>query len=134
MKARCLNPNSKDYYLYGGRGIKVCDRWLEDFQAFFDDMGSRPSSNHSLDRINYNGNYEPSNCRWATVLEQARNQRKNIFVDSPAGPICLAEAASIAGLRFGLVYDRRRNGWDERDWFIPAGAPRCYGLKSDDSD
>lgn len=79
MKTRCYNVKSKDYPLYGGRGIKVCDRWVNSFQSFADDMGERPSSNHSIDRFPDNdGNYEPSNCRWATPAEQSKNKRPNV--------------------------------------------------------
>src|SRR5699024_12572046 len=63
MRQRCYNDNNKDYYNYGSRGIKVCDRWLESFDNFYEDMGERPSPNHSLDRINVNGNYTPDNCK-----------------------------------------------------------------------
>lgn len=75
MLGRCFNKNHKSYKYYGGRGITVCSRWKELFQNFFDDMGIKPDK-LSLDRINNDGNYEPSNCRWATSKEQRNNQRK----------------------------------------------------------
>lgn len=74
MRQRCNNPNTNSYKNYGARGIKVCERW-NTFAQFFADMGQKPSERHSLDRINVYGDYEPSNCRWATPEEQARNQR-----------------------------------------------------------
>lgn len=81
MKARCTNPNIPNYVNYGGRGIMVCDRWRNNFQNFIDDIGLRPSKYHSLDRIDPNGNYEPSNCRWATVHVQTRNRRNNHWIE-----------------------------------------------------
>lgn len=75
MKRRCNNPKNVDFKDYGGRGIMVCDRWRDSFNAFLTDMGRKPSPKHSIDRINVDGNYEPSNCRWATPLEQRSNRR-----------------------------------------------------------
>jgi hypothetical protein len=77
MNQRCYSPNDRKYHLYGGRGIIVCQRWRHDFKAFLEDMGLRPGLGYSLDRIDNNGNYEPSNCRWATAKQQSRNTRDN---------------------------------------------------------
>lgn len=75
MKERCSNPKNIKWDLYGGRGIIVCDRWLNSFQNFFDDMGPRVEGT-TLDRIDNDGNYEPSNCRWTTIEEQNRNRKR----------------------------------------------------------
>lgn len=76
MKQRCTNPNDPRYQDYGGRGINVCGRWL-DFNNFFEDMGEKPTLKHSIDRIDVNGNYEPSNCKWSDDYEQQANTRKS---------------------------------------------------------
>lgn len=81
MKARCLIKSSPSFPLYGGRGISVCGRWLNNFSAFLEDMGAAPSPGHSLDRINNSSGYEPGNCRWATRLEQARNTRRTVYIE-----------------------------------------------------
>jgi hypothetical protein len=81
MKTRCLNRNREDWPDYGGRGIKICERWLASFLDFFADVGPRPGPEYSIDRINNDGNYEPGNVRWATIKQQANNRRprrKNI--------------------------------------------------------
>jgi hypothetical protein len=76
MKARCTNPNNDNYRYYGGRGIMVCDRWMKSFADFIVDMGLKPSKEYSLDRIDNNGNYEPSNCKWSSKSEQLSNRRE----------------------------------------------------------
>lgn len=79
MKQRCCNPKHRSYKNYGARGIKVCERWLNSFENFYSDMGAKPKG-YTIERINDNGHYEPSNCKWATVAEQNRNKRTSFSV------------------------------------------------------
>jgi len=81
IKLRCLNPSDKQYKNYGARGIKICDEWLNNFWNFASYVGKKPSKNHTLDRIDNNGNYQPGNVRWATVKEQNNNKRTCVFYE-----------------------------------------------------
>jgi hypothetical protein len=76
MKAHCYNPKHKFYHNYGGRGIRICNRWLQSFKNFLADMGNKPGPDYSLDRKNNDSNYEPKNCRWATRKEQMNNMQR----------------------------------------------------------
>jgi hypothetical protein len=106
MKDRCLNPSNDAYAKYGGRGITVFPEWIEDFQAFVAHIGSRPSLQHSIERINNNGNYEPGNVCWATRREQAWNRRSNpiITIDGISGT--LPHLCELLGLDYKFVSDR----------------------------
>jgi hypothetical protein len=92
---RCTNSNNDSYANYGGRGITVCDRWLNSFEAFYEDMGSRPSSDHSIDRRENNGNYEKNNCYWATRIEQNNNKRNNVFYEYRGNNYTIPQLAQL---------------------------------------
>ncbi|MDO6385620.1 hypothetical protein [Uliginosibacterium sp. 31-12] len=98
MKRRCTNKNSFAYDKYGGRGITICEAWMDSFLSFFEDMGPRPTDTHSLDRIDVNGNYSPENCRWATKVEQANNKRNNRITEINGKPQTIAIAAREIGI------------------------------------
>lgn len=107
MLNRCLNTRDKQYGQYGGRGITVCDKWQKGFWRFLEDMGPRPSSEHSLDRYpNQNGNYEPGNVRWATSKEQQRNMRSNRLLEFRGETRTVAEWAELLGLKSVTIRDR----------------------------
>lgn len=111
MKQRCLNENAVGYANYGGRGIRICDRWM-DFEKFVKDVGVRPTKKHSLDRIDVDGNYEPSNFRWVTDTEQMRNKRDNRVIAYMGKSKPVSEWAEILGVNSFVLYSRLNNGWD----------------------
>lgn len=103
---RCKNPHNHNYPYYGGRGIVVCDRWsgYDGFINFLSDMGERPSKEYTLDRIDVNGNYEPSNCRWATKIEQGNNRRNNHILIDNGIEITASQFARKHGLTQSQVF------------------------------
>jgi hypothetical protein len=109
MVARCTNSNDKDWNLYGGRGVKVCNRW-KSFDLFLVDMGQQWKPGLTIDRIDSNGNYELSNCRWATRLQQIRNRRLATYLDTPLGKMHLMEASKVYGVLPTTLRLRFRNG------------------------
>lgn len=112
MLQRCRNKRSQAYAYYGARGISVCSKWLT-FDGFFEDMGVRPSSLHSIDRRDNDGNYEPGNCYWATKTEQANNTRKSIRVTFEGKSITLAELATLTGKNINTLRARKRLGFSD---------------------
>lgn len=111
MRRRCCKPGSKSYGDYGGRGITVCDKWMNSFEAFFADVGKRPSPGHTLDRIDVNGNYEPGNVRWATKIEQANNTRANRVLTVGGETMTMSQWARRVGRSAGLIHWRLNKGW-----------------------
>lgn len=110
MKERCANTKCNDYKDYGGRGISVCARWADSFESFYYDMGPKPTSKHSIDRVDVNGNYEPENCRWATQVEQANNKRTNVKVSLGTTELTVTEAAKLIGVSPKCLKSRLRRG------------------------
>ena len=125
MIFRCVHPSAECYADYGGRGISVCQRWLDSFDAFVDDMGPRPSSKHSLDRIDNESGYSPENCRWATMRVQTRNRRSNHWITIEGVTRVITDWAEAVGINRETVYTRIRRGWPpEAAILTPAGGRR----------
>jgi hypothetical protein len=125
MKGRCNNENSQDYRLYGGRGIKVSPEW-ESFEQFFLDMGKAPTKNHSLDRIDFNGDYSKSNCRWATSTEQANNMRRNRkhTLLGFTGTISEISRKFKVKVKGDTIRWRIKSGWSIEDSFLKPTSAR----------
>lgn len=127
MKKRCLNPNSEVYHNYGGRGIKICQRWIDSFYDFLADMGECPSKNHTLERIDTNGNYEPSNCKWDTYKAQGNNKRNNRFITIDGNTKTLAAWVEEYGVGYSMVFNRIKNGMNPIDALtIPSSKANCF--------
>jgi len=119
MKKRCLNENNPSYKNYGGRGIKICQRWLDDFANFMNDMldsyiehvSKYGEKNTTLDRIDTNGNYEPSNCKWSTFKEQNNNQRRLKLLEVDGIKYTIPQFCEKFNFNYDTVYHRVRRGW-----------------------
>jgi hypothetical protein len=134
MLDRCRRPKHPYYDRYGGRGIKVCERWVR-FENFYADMGPRPSPKHSLDRVDNDGDYEPENCRWATQKQQVRNRsntRKLVFRGQTRS---MGAWAEMVGIDYRLLWIRLRNGWSVEQALttpVKPTRPRKSKVKSED--
>lgn len=127
MLNRCRNPNSPNYERYGGRGIAVCGRWLT-YENFVADMGE-PSAEQSLDRINPDGNYEPDNCRWATVREQSLNKRNTRRYRFRGSMLTLKEISEQTGVKPLTIEYRLQRGWpDDLVASAPSSKPLSFRL------
>ena len=111
MIARCEETSHKSYATYGGRGIRVCDRWRDSFSAFLADVGARPTGT-TLDRIDGNGNYEPGNCRWASSRTQGRNRRNRRTIELDGKAVSVTEAAEILGVSKWKLFNGLRQKGD----------------------
>lgn len=114
---RCYVPTTSNYHHYGGRGIKMCDRWRygengkHGAECFLEDMGPKPSRKHSIDREDVNGDYEPDNCRWATQIQQCNNKRDNVLVTYGGETLTLSQWSRKVGIGVSTLSYRMRHGW-----------------------
>lgn len=125
IKGRCYQETSPSYRNYGARGIIMCDEWLkfENFKKWAIESGydeNAPRGVCTIDRIDPNGNYEPNNCRWANTKEQARNKRTTVFATINGQTKSLSEWSEESGLPRGLLYQRHKSGWDDKDLLVPS--------------
>lgn len=111
IKERCYNPNNISYKNYGARGIAMSNEWRHDFGAFFNDMGPKPGPEYTLERRDNNGNYEKSNCYWATRKVQARNRRDNNFLTYDGKTQCMTDWANDLGISVTAIKYRLKKGW-----------------------
>ena len=120
MKTRCYNTGDDSYRNYGERGIYVCDRWVNSFETFYEDMGKYPGKGYSLDRIDNDGPYSPENCRWATVHEQQNNRRNNNVLTYDGKSMTVTQWSELLGINKQTLYARVRAGWtSEKALFTP---------------
>ena len=126
MKSRCMNPNQPDYHRYGGRGITICKRWQNSFEAFLQDLGPRPPGT-CLERRDNDGNYSPHNCYWATRRQQAYNRCSNRNFSYNGETHCGSEWCKLLGLHEELVRGRLKLGWSFEDAITIPALPQRDG-------
>lgn len=122
MKRKCYKQNRQDYHCYGGRGIKICDNWLHDFMNFYDwSMVNGYNDTLTIDRIDVNGNYEPSNCRWTDIKTQGNNRRTNVLLTYNGKTQTMMMWAEELNLPYNTVKYRHQKGWNDEDCLFGKG-------------
>lgn len=125
MRSRCYNRNSESWKNYGGRGISICRRWRRNFRQFLDDMGIKPSSKHTINRIDNSKSYSPKNCCWATPQENNENKRNNVMLEFQGETLCASAWGKKIGIHPRIILDRISSGWSiERVLTTPVGHSR----------
>lgn len=117
MKQRCHLPSHPAFFRYGGRGIFVCDRWRNSFEAFWDDMSPTWQKGLDLDRRDNNQGYSPENCRWVSRKENNRNRRSTVYVETPQGIMTVAKAGEVFGIKKTTLHYRIKHGWPMETMF-----------------
>lgn len=115
MIQRCYSRSYRFFHRYGGRGIRVCDRWRNSFEAFFADVGSRPGKNFEIDRIDNDGDYEPGNVRWVTKVRNCRNRSTNRLITFNGERLCIADWSDRTGIPAQVIRERINEGWSAKD-------------------
>lgn len=116
-----MNPRDQSFQNYGGRGISVCDRWRDSFEAFYADMGGRPTARHSIERIDNDGHYEPGNCRWAEIRDQLRNRRTNHVLTHLGQTLTVTDWAALIGIAATTLTARLDRGWSVEEALTTPG-------------
>lgn len=133
MRDRCLNKKNKNYHRYGGRGISICDEWIESFEAFYRDVGARPGPGYSIDRINNDKGYNKENCKWSTKEEQANNRSTSVYYKHNGVSRTLAGWCRELKLDYSLVRCRISSGWSfERAIAEPTNGARLYKFNGEE--
>jgi len=129
MKGRCYRSRNASYKHYGGRGITVCERWVDSFENFIADMGIKPTPKHMIDRIDTNGNYCPENCKWSDIIEQCNNKNNNVKYEFNGKSLTVAQISRITGVGYVTIRKRLEHGWTIPKAFVVPSNPLYDGYK-----